>query len=147
MDELKSLGVLQSFALVDSGYCSEKNLKMLREHKIDFLTRLPAGRSLYKTMLINHAHSMEDIQNLITFGSRTLFVKLFTVEDLYGEIVFIEIREKLKGKFTVEQAFMILRTLKCKIYENTRIFQELTKKQKQIFELNSILVPDLNQGI
>lgn len=62
-------------------------------------------------------------------------------------IIFIEIHENLNGKFTVEQAFMILRTLKCKIYENTQILQELTKKQKQIFELSKILVPVLNQGI
>lgn len=32
----------------------------------------------------------------------------------------IEVREKLAGKFTVEQAFMILRTLKCKIYEDKK---------------------------
>lgn len=253
VEELKNLGVLQSFALVDSGFCSADNLKILREHKIDFLTRLPAGRSLYKKMVITHANLMENTQNLTTFGTRALFVKTITIEDLYGEkgylymileperknkdiqslghshlfneaeeeenkdtnayklknagifmlissicihnnevlqayytrqsieqifgfskseldilpirhhsdatvrgylflqflllIIFIEIREKLKGKFTVEQAFMILRSLKCKIYEKTHILQELTKKQKQIFELSAILVPDLQAGI
>jgi len=253
VDELKSLGVNQSFALVDSGYCSAGNLKMLRENKIDFLTRLPAGRTLYKTLVITQAGFIEDTQNLTVFGKRALFIKTFAIEDLYGDkgylymildperknkdiqslslecqqddaekeenkeknayqlkaagifmlisskeilkeevleayytrqsieqifgfskndleifpirhhadetirgylflqflllIVFIEVREKLAGKYTVEQAFMILRSLKCKIYESKYILQELTKKQKQIFGLASILVPDLNAGI
>jgi transposase len=253
VDELKNLGVTQSFALIDAGYCSAENLKMLREYGIDFLTRLPAGRTLYKKMVITHSSFMENTQNLILFGKRTLFVKHFVIDDLYGEnghlymildperknkdiqslgikgfldkttqqenqekyaydlktagifmlissknipinevlqayytrqsieqifgfskseleilpirhhsdatvkgylflqflllIIFIEIREKLKGKFTVEQAFLILRTLKCKIYKDKQILQELTKKQKEIFSLSSILVPDLNCGI
>ena len=251
VDELKSLGVNQSFALVDSGYCSADNLNMLRAHKIDFLTRLPAGRTLYKNMIAAYSSLIEDTQNLFVVGKRALFIKSFSIDDLYGDkgylymildpdrknkdiqslslerqvepkdedkeknayrlknagmfilisskdiptgevlqayytrqsieqifgfskseldllpirhhsdktvkgylflqflllIVFIEVREKLAGKFTVEQAFMILKTLKCKIYDDKKILQELTKKQKQIFELSSILVPDLNLGI
>ena len=72
--ELKSMGVNQSFALVDSGYCSEDNIKLLREHHIDFLMRLPAGRSLYKDMIHQHATKLETLQNACRYGNRTLFI-------------------------------------------------------------------------
>jgi len=60
--------------------------------------------------------------------------------------VFIEIKTKLGGLFTVEQALMSLRTLKCKVYDEKIIVQELTKAHKKIFELveitpEPILVP------
>ena len=61
IDELKILGVNQSFALLDAGYCSADNLKTLRENKIDFLTRLPAGRTLYKNMVKKQSELIEVI--------------------------------------------------------------------------------------
>ncbi len=56
-------------------------------------------------------------------------------------IIFIELREKLSGHFTVERALILTRALKCKIYEDKMIIQELTKDQKKIFELTEIIVP------
>src|SRR3989338_7013585 len=50
-------------------------------------------------------------------------------------IIFLEIREKLNEHFTVDQALMALRTLKCKIYDSKIIVQEKTKIHKKIFEL------------
>jgi len=62
-------------------------------------------------------------------------------------IIFLEIREKLNAHFTVDQALMSLRSLKCKVYDNKIIVQEKTKIHKKIFELadiqpESILVPN-----
>ena len=62
-------------------------------------------------------------------------------------IVFIEIRSKLGKKSTVEQAFLHLKSLRCKVYDDKLILQELTKTHKQIFELLSVIVPDINAGI
>ena len=62
-------------------------------------------------------------------------------------IVFTEIRQKLINHFTVEEAIMILSTLKCKIYKKVAIIQELTKNQKKIFELGSVLVSNNPLGI
>ena len=62
-------------------------------------------------------------------------------------IVFIEIREKLASHFTVEQALMATRALKCKIYDDKLIIQELTKNQKKIFELAGVIVPKDQVGI
>jgi transposase len=253
INELKTMGVKQSFALVDSGYCSEENIELLRTEQIDFLMRLPAGRSLYKTMIRQHAAKLESMNNACRYGKRTLFIerhetqlydkpvqvyiildaqrkakdlnkwietrgakseeergndqeidqfcfddagifmlissKAIATEDVLGAyytrqsveqlfgfaksdldllpirchseatirgylflqflllIVFTEIRQKLINHFTVEEAIMILSTLKCKIYKKLAIIQELTKNQKKIFELGSVLVPNNPLGI
>jgi hypothetical protein len=47
----------------------------------------------------------------------------------------------LQPKFTVEQALIILRNLKAKVYENTIIPLEATKKAKDIFKLLEVTVP------
>jgi transposase len=251
IEELTSLGVKHAFALVDSGYCSEENILLLRKAQIDFLTRLPAGRSLYKSLILNHTENLETVDQTYKYGKRALFIKkvkidlygadgyayivlnphkkardlealinsknynkelsekdkklelhkfnnagIFilisskeidindimdayytrqTVEQVFGVsksdldllpirchsnatirgylflqflllIIFLEIREKLKDHFTVDQALMALRTLKCKIYDSKIIVQEKTKIHKKIFELadlqpEAILVP------
>ena len=56
-------------------------------------------------------------------------------------IIFLECRKMLKNKFTVEQALMVMRNLKCKIFNNHLIIHELTKKQKEITKLFDIEVP------
>ncbi|MDX1917207.1 MAG: transposase [Rickettsiaceae bacterium] len=250
IEELKSLGVEHSFALLDAGYCSEENIKHLRENHIDFLMRLPAGRVLYKEIIEKHHSELEVLSNAVQYGKRSLFVKAHKI-DLYGKegyiyiildpakktkdyeklirsraqspkeidpkaddfafkragvftlisskeihqqevlssyynrqsieqvfgfaksdldllpirchsdqtirgylflqflllIVFIEIRERLSSHFTVEQALMVTRSLKCKIYDDKMMIQELTKNQKKIFELAGIIVPKTIVGI
>jgi hypothetical protein len=42
---------------------------------------------------------------------------------------------------------MATRALKCKIYDDKLIIQELTKNQKKIFELAGIIVPKDRVGI
>ncbi len=252
INELTAMGVKQRFALVDAGYCSQENIDLLRKHNIDFLMRLPSGRNIYKTMIEDHANELEKLENAISYGNRSLFVKSYEIDDLYGEkghvhmildpyqkakriqklieerkekdpkkinekkdkynlmkagifilissqpilsedilhayytrqsieqmfgffkndldslpirchsenairgylflqflliIVFIEIRERILNNFTVEQALMITKSLKCKVYENKAIVQDLTKDQRKIFELSEILVPKLIGGI
>ena len=56
-------------------------------------------------------------------------------------------RKKLNENFTVDQALMSLRSLKCKVYDKKIIVQEKTKIHKKIFDLTgiqpeSILVPN-----
>ena len=56
-------------------------------------------------------------------------------------IFYIKIREKISANYTVEQTLLILRKLKCKVYDSQIIPAELTKNQKLIFEQTEILVP------
>ena len=57
-------------------------------------------------------------------------------------IFYIKIREKYLDTYTVEQLLLILRKLKCKVYETQVIPGEPTKKQRFIFEQSEILMPN-----
>jgi len=61
-------------------------------------------------------------------------------------VIFIEIRKKLNNNFTVEQALMLTRGLKCKVYSDQYLVQETTRNQKKVFELCDVIVPTI-QGI
>jgi transposase len=56
-------------------------------------------------------------------------------------LLFIELRRKLKGEYTVEQALMLAGNLKYKVYEKEIFIDEPNKKQKEVFELFNIIVP------
>ena len=244
--ELNEMGIRSSFVLLDAGYCSEANIVDLYNNKIDFLTRLPADRKLYKQLLNDNIGRIESASNALRYNNRTLFI-LKTDADLYGQkgyayivldltrkskevdkaltlrtqdetdsdlqdkfdragimmlissrdipqkdvietyytrqtieqifgffksdleslpirrhnddtirgylflqflalIIYIEFRKCLEGKFTVEQALMVMRNLKGKKFENNILTAELTKKQREITRLTNILVPK-NCGI
>jgi len=57
-------------------------------------------------------------------------------------IFYIQVREVFLKKYTVEQLSIILRKLKCKLYESRIIPMECDKKQREIFEQIKILVPN-----
>ena len=245
--ELEKMGVQNSFALVDAGYFSETNIKDLYNRKIDFLTRLPANRTIYKEIILNKTSDIESLKYTQLSGNRTVFVKrieidLFdykahayivldlerkakdmaavmakyhenpseqneynlafascgifvlvsskaidvsevlssyhtrqSVEQIFSFsksdlnllpirnhndntvrgylflqflllVLFIQIREKIYKEHTVEQALMILRKLKCKVFDNQIIPQETSRAQKDILQKYNILVPK-NLGI
>lgn len=58
-------------------------------------------------------------------------------------IFFLECRKRLgeKNKYTIEHALMIMRNLKCKVFDNELLTQELSKQQKEITQLFNIIVP------
>jgi transposase len=238
--ELTLFGIKNKFVLVDAGYFSETNILELYKKQIDFLTRLPTGRLIYKDIISNHISDIENMQYATRCNERAVFVKEVAV-DLFGKkgyayivldpirkakelqqkmldyvngdplsevniatcgimilissmpmnsksvindyylrqsveqvfgfykddlgllplrkhsdetisgylllqfialVVFIQFRNKIKEKFTVEQALNITRNLKCKIFEDGEILvAEPTKKQKEIFELFDYTVP------
>ncbi len=97
--ELDKMGVQNSFALMDAGYFSETNILALYENKIDFLTRLPAGRALYKNLLLTEIHDLERPQNAAKYGSRGLFAKAVEI-DLFGQkgFAYLVLDPARKGK-------------------------------------------------
>jgi transposase len=239
--ELSQMGVKSSFALIDAGYLSEENITSLYQEKINFLTRLPSSRTIYKELIATEASDIENKKYAIKYGARGLFVKRIkiqlyeqeahaflvmdpikkgkesqalvldylndknqidsdfnacgiivlisslpfeieevvenyytrqTVEQVFGFykddlqslplrchtdstirgylflqfivlILFLELRSYLKNKFTVEQALLITRNIKCKVFKKELLVAELTKNQKQIFELCDVMVPKI----
>lgn len=69
-----------------------------------------------------------------------LFLQFLTL------ILFVELKNKLGKKHTVEEMTLTLKKLKCKVYENNIFISELAKEQKIITEKLGIIVPK-NMGI
>jgi len=67
----------------NAGFFSEDNIKIFFEKKIQFLTRLPAGRTVYKDLINTEANNLESIKNIVKYGERGLFVKHKEI-DLFG---------------------------------------------------------------
>ena len=55
--------------------------------------------------------------------------------------VFALMKKELGNDYTVEEALLIMRNLKCKVYDKEIIVQELAKQQKEVAEKLDIIVP------
>lgn len=64
-----------------------------------------------------------------------LFLQFITL------IAFMQIKNKLGKEYTVEEAMLNLRNLKCKVYDNETLINEPTKQQKEIADKLGILMP------
>jgi transposase len=69
-----------------------------------------------------------------------LFMQFITL------IAFMQLKKSLDKEYTVEEALLNLRNLKCKVYDTEVVVGELTKQQKEIAEKLGIMVPK-NLGI
>jgi hypothetical protein len=126
--ELEQMGVETSFALIDAGYYSEDNINELYRNRISFLTRLPAGRTLYKSLLKQHA-DVESAGNVIIYGKRALYVKRVPI-DLFGNNGFAYIVCDIKRKADETNRFLI--AAKEDRLSNNAIEEELRDKGKFI---------------
>lgn len=97
--ELNSLGIENTFTYFDAGYFSEDNIKALQHAEINFLTRLPSMRCLYKELIKNHAKSLEDSKNITRYGERGLFIKQIQI-NLFGKRAYahLVLDPKRKGR-------------------------------------------------
>lgn len=244
LNELERYNIKNSFVYVDAGFFSEENISEMYEHGVEFLTRLPSLRIIYKQLIEKDLHDIESIQYAVRYGKRGMFVKqkeinLFgkkvyahivldperkgremkkfllnvidekekheehdleymlktrgimilvssfkldrdevvptyyvrqTAEMLFGFskddlkivplrvhsegtlrgflflqflalIAFIQIKKSIGKEYTVEEIMLSMRNLKCKVYENDIVIQELTKHQKEIATLFGFLMP------
>ncbi|MGC8483897.1 MAG: transposase [Thermodesulfobium sp.] len=80
-----------------------------------------------------------DILPLRVHGEETLKGYLFI--SFISLAVYVEMREKLKGKYSFEDSLIHLRNLKCKIYGSDEIIGERTKQQREVFEYLGIRLP------
>ncbi len=50
-------------------------------------------------------------------------------------------KKEIDSDYTVGRALLTMRNLKCKVYDDELIFQELAKQQKEVVEKLGIIVP------
>lgn len=138
--ELEQMGVKASFALIDAGYYSEKNIKELYSNNISFLTRLPGGRTLNKLLLEEHS-DVESAENIVIYGKRALYVKRVPV-DLFGCNGFAYIVCDIKRK-SIETTKYLIAAKEDKLSDEI-ISEELNKKGKFIIiSSNEISIHDV----
>ena len=58
-------------------------------------------------------------------------------------IITCELKSRLGSKISIDQAVSTLKTLKCKLFDDVVITNEVTKKQRLLFEACDVLVPKL----
>lgn len=75
-------------------------------------------------------HSVQTLRGLALLNFMALLLQL-------------KLKQRLKGKYSVEHVLLELRNLNCKVYENGIIISELNKRQKEFFELLGITTPNL----
>jgi len=99
LTELKQLGIKNTFIYFDAGYFSEGNIIELQKEEIDFLTRLPSLRCLYKNLIKEYAKDIEDHKNITRYGERGLFIKQIEI-DLFGKKAYahLVLDPKRKGR-------------------------------------------------
>jgi transposase len=56
-------------------------------------------------------------------------------------IVFALMKKEIGNDYTVEETLLTMRNLKCKVYNDELIVQELAKQQKEVIEKLGIIVP------
>ena len=99
ISELNSFGIKNIFAYFDAGYFSEENIKSLQKEEIDFLTRLPSIRCLYKELIKTEARQLEKYENIVRYGERGLFIKQKEI-NLFGKkaYAYLVLDPKRKGR-------------------------------------------------
>jgi transposase len=87
---LKDTGVKEGYVYLDAGFYSEENIRQLYDEGINFLTRLPSLRILYKKLVAEELGDIESLSNAVRYGKRGLFVKQKEV-DLFGHKTYAHI--------------------------------------------------------
>lgn len=108
--------------------------------------------NMEKSEILPSYYARQSIEQIFGFAKSNndlLPIRVHSEESIRGYlfvnfivlILFIKMRQKLENKFTVEQALIILRNIKAKIFDSHTILTELSKKQKNIFSLLNCTVP------
>jgi transposase len=86
IEEMKKNGISTSSVLLDAGYYSELNLKMLFAANITFLIRMPSNRTVYKKIIAENI-DIQSPQYAVQYDKRGLFVKENEIT-IYGQKAF-----------------------------------------------------------
>jgi transposase len=113
--ELQKFGIKENYVYMDAGFFSESNILELYEQEINFLTRLPSIRTIYKELILSEVKNIEKYENAVQYGKRALFIKQKRI-NLFGKDAFayIVLDPERKGRETKN---FLLQNIKNK--ENT----------------------------
>jgi len=110
--ELQKFGIKENYVYMDAGFFSEDNILELYEQEINFLTRLPSMRTIYKELITSEVKNIERYENAVQYGKRALFIKQKKI-NLFGKDAFayIVLDPERKGR---EMKNFLLQNIKNK---------------------------------
>jgi hypothetical protein len=73
--ELEECKIQIKQAILDAGYLSEENLKLLYDMNIPFLTRLIPRKGLYENLINTYVPNIKKKANFVKYGERRLFIQ------------------------------------------------------------------------
>lgn len=124
--ELQKFGIKENYVYLDAGFFSEDNILELYNQEINFLTRLPSMRTIYKELIISEAKNIERYENAVQYGKRALFIKQKRI-NLFGKDAFayIILDPERKGRETKN---FLLQNIKNKENSIEELEYEMTKR-------------------
>jgi hypothetical protein len=75
LEELKYNGIDINHAILDAGYYTDNNLKLLFNRKISFITRMQSNRKEFKRLLKKHIDGLQHRNNFVRYNGRGLYIK------------------------------------------------------------------------
>jgi len=126
INELQKFGIKENYVYLDAGFFSEENILELYEQEINFLTRLPSMRIIYKELILSEAKNIERYENITKYGKRGLFIKQKKI-NLFGKDAFayIVLDPERKGRETKN---FILQNIKNKENSVEELEYEMAKR-------------------
>ena len=85
--ELKNYQVNDVMAILDAGFFSNDNVTQLKELNIEYLTRLPSNRKIFRDLVKQYVPNIENVQNAHKYGKRITYIKKVQV-DVAGNAIF-----------------------------------------------------------
>lgn len=137
-------------------YCENQSERDTKQDKIDFarcgIMILISSKEILPDEVLSTYYLRQSVEQIFGFSKSDLgllpirnhnenSVRGYLFLQFILLVFYIQIRQKVSDNYTVEQALLILRKLKCKVFDNQIIPSEMNKKQRLIFEQSNILVP------
>ena len=141
----------------------KKSLMTTEQENVDFYFKksgimiLASSKKIESTQVITSYYLRQNIEQIFGFFKEDLdslpirrhhdnTIKGYLFLQFLTLILFLQFRNKLEEKYTVEQAALLTRNLKCKVFEKNILVLESNKKQAEIYQLAGAVVPK-NLGI
>lgn len=107
--ELKANGINTKFSILDAGYMTMENLKILYESHISFLTRVKPNLKIYKEVIHEHLKDLETKENFVLYNERGIYIKRIEKEIIEGHKSYIYLgldmaQKSMEGQAIIKKA-------------------------------------------
>ena len=95
--ELRAYNIPINMLLMDAGYYSKDNIDEMISLELPFILRMPDNTTIFKNIVTNNGPTLKNINNLVTYQSRVLYVQQNIVQisgtDCYAYLCLDPVKE------------------------------------------------------